>query len=82
MGDPNHGHDEALVSDREENPVAALTNAVLVGPRELLTTGRTRVVGQRLDALHDASPVLSGGDRLDLFDGRGLDKKPITCHAA
>ena len=82
MGDPHDGHDQPVVYDRVENPVPALTEPVLVGPRELLTAGRTWVVRQGTDAVDDSSLVFLRRDRLDFFDGGGLDEEPIPCHAA
>ncbi len=82
MGDPHDGHDEAVIADRVEDPVASLTDTVLVSPRELLTAWWTRVVRQRLDTAHHAPPVLLGRNRFDLLDGGGLDEEPIPCHAA
>jgi hypothetical protein len=47
MSDSDDGHNEPVVLDRVENPEAAVTGAVLVGTRELLTALWTRVVSQR-----------------------------------
>jgi len=81
MSDSDDGHNEPVVLERMENPVAALTDAVLVGTREPLTAPWTRVVSQRGDAVHHASAVPLGRDPFYLFDGGGLDEEPIPCHA-
>jgi hypothetical protein len=55
-------HHELLITDLVHDPILALPQSVAVIARELLTTGRSRVLGQALNALDNSLSVLLGAD--------------------
>ncbi len=83
MSHPDDEDEQFRVADGVNDAIAAGPDTVptlLTG--ELLATRRPRVIHQRMDAGHDALPILPLINGLD-FLGRGrLDEDPISCHAS
>jgi len=80
---PHFEHDHSLraIFDQVHNPVVTLPQSILILPRQLLAPEWSRLIGQALDALHDALPVFFRY-RLELLGRRLLDQEPIGGHAA
>jgi hypothetical protein len=81
MADLYHDHHPGIIVNAIDDPIIALSDAILFEARELLATVRPRLRGKPLDS-RDHPPSVFGGERLQLFDGRTLDEQPIACHAA
>jgi hypothetical protein len=81
MADLYHQDHPGVIVNAIDDPIIALSDAILLEARELLATMRPRLRGEALDARDDL-PSVFGGERLQLFDGRRLDEQAIACHAA
>lgn len=76
--------DDALgIVDRVHYAKIALPGPISARmPRQLLTTWRSRVLGESLDSRDGPLSVGLVSDGLE-FPGRGtLDREPISCHGA
>jgi hypothetical protein len=83
MPNPDHDDDQFPVPDRVDDSIPADSYAIpIVRSNELLATRRTRILGQRTDAGHDALTVFFGVNGLKLLGGGRFDENPIICHAA
>jgi hypothetical protein len=74
---------ELIVRDRVHNPVSPHADSIAIAlPSKLLAPDWPWLMCQRHNSCHDALPVSSLINGLDL-PGRGrLDQDPIACHAA
>jgi hypothetical protein len=81
MADLHDQDDSSCVVDTVDDPVVALTEAVLFEPRQLFASMRSGLRGEPLDSSDDPA---AGFDRegLQFFDGGRFDQKAIACHAA
>lgn len=80
---PNDDNRENLISDGIDNPVVALPYPVPIRvTRELLTTGRARVISKEPNSRNDLEPYLLGLDRFDFLCGGSPDADAIACHFA
>lgn len=81
MPDPDDVHDEIAINDLIQNAVDPLSYPIELVPAELLGSGRTRILRERMDPCYDAHAILLW-NLLELSDGRRCDQQPITCHGA
>lgn len=79
MTDFDRDDDQASVFDPIDNPVVALSNAVLFLPREFLASGRARIIGQIL-GLSKYSLGVFLWNRFKAFIKRLGVKNAIFCH--
>jgi hypothetical protein len=82
MANLDHHDTQFAVLDGVNDSVDALANTAAFLARKSLDSGGTGVIGKRLDPFDDSLAILLVSDRLDLLNGRRLDDKVKSCHAA
>ena len=78
----HHEDYQFLISDRIDDSVLTLSNAVLFLTRKLLAACRTWIFSKLTNAGNDTLAVPLGADRLDFLYSRWLDEDAISCHGA
>lgn len=82
MADLDDEDDQPAVLDRVDDSERPLSDAVPLLGGELPTSGRTWILGQIADPADDSLAIDLTTDRFDLLDGRWLDQKLKSGHAA
>ena len=82
VGDSDDVDDEKLVLDRVDDAMLALADPVSILAGQLLTSRRTRILGEGVDSVYNPLANALLRDCLDLTDSRWLDLEAISCHCA
>lgn len=82
MCDFDDTHDVRRVLNLIDYSVCALAKAISLLTAELLAPGRTGIMREVGNAIHDEPTLLLRGEVLNLACGRRLDLEAISCHAA
>jgi hypothetical protein len=70
MADPEDRYDAVCIIDRANHAMVTLPQAkAILVPGELLTAGRARLAGQRLNANGEPLSIGLSGDALELLRG-------------